>query len=125
MSVVAPSFETRKRVRRTRDGEASVITDELLGQIAAAIKENGDPEGLTILSSHPRNTKGSAAGFGHQIRAKLAKAPYNLQVHSAPVPVDEEAYEKVPQTVKDKPKDATGANKEAVKFFAAFYPYQK
>lgn len=124
MSAISPTFASRKRVRRSRDGEASVITDELLLSIATAIKENEDPEALTVLDSHPRATKGSAAGFGHQIRKQLVKAPYNLKVHSSPVPVNEEAYEGLSEKIKAKAGEATTkAEKDALQHYAAFYPY--
>lgn len=126
------ALATRKRKPRTRQGEASVITEELLNEVEAAIAALEGDDDLAVLDDHPRATPGSAAGFGYQIREKLDAR--GVKVHSSPVPVDEEAWDtlteglsqaEVSDLIKRVKVSGTDTERAAIRHYAAFYPYNK
>lgn len=83
-------FTSRKRPSRSRNGAASVITPEMLDALVDALGNLGDDEEIP-LAMFPRPSKGSAAGFGYQVKialqtkrgAELAAAGVTGGVHSS------------------------------------------
>lgn len=71
--------------------------------------------------------------MGYQIKDKLSSAPFNLKVHSAPVPVDEDAWAalmdgktaaQVADEVRRIKATGTDAERAAIKHYPAFYPFK-
>lgn len=79
------SLSVQDRPSRSRVGTATVINDELLSDLAEALKKV--PAGKVVVIELVRPTRGSAASFGHQVRKSLANR--GIAVSASSIPVDE------------------------------------
>lgn len=128
IDVGALDITVEDRPARTREGQASVLTDELLQAIASAVE--AAPDGKLVRVPIERPTPGSAAGMGYNIKVKLAQAPYNLKVKSIPVPANPDEWEAEMEGLKtaaDQGKrvaeikaNGTAAQREAIRFHLGF-----
>lgn len=130
MSAITLTGSSRKRQRRTRGGEASVVTDEVLDFVRSEVEDLENDDDVFVLEGAPRPTPGSAAGLGYQIKSKLEERD-DFKVHSSPVPCDLEAWnaltdeQRSPAGIQTIKKGNDETLKAAIRHYPAFHPFSK